>query len=139
MIFLLLATQAVFAATPLQELKKQDYSILLRDPTPAKEIPQDRCFLLPQVNQALSRVQQRMRVLQAGIRVSRCYEAGDARYGKGAAVEVALAQEGKVTPRQFIAALKAEGFREAGKGKGIFVHEASEASAIQSTPVAELP
>lgn len=139
MMLWLLLFNVTFASAPLQELKKSDLSILLREPTMIKEDRNARCFLLPAVNEGLSRVQQRMRVLQAGMRVTRCYEPGDARYGKGAVVEVEMTGSGQVSHKQFTAWMRKEGFREAHKKKGIFVHEASEESKIFKTPVAELP
>lgn len=130
----------VFAAPALEELRKLDFSILSGHKG-GKELAADRCFLRPEVNQALSRVQQRMQVLKLGLRVEKCYVPSDAEYGKGASVKLALAKpakQAKDAKRQLLAALKAEGFQATGKGKG-YRHESWDSAPMESTPVDVLP
>jgi hypothetical protein len=120
----------------LQELKKADYSILLKDPDRPSDL-KARCFLLPEVNQALVAVQQRLRVWQATLRVEKCYQPGNFRFGRGAAVVVSLAKEGRARPRELLEAMEAEGFSK--KKKGTFLHASWKKAAIQNKLVQDLP
>lgn len=129
----------VLAASGLEELRKLDYSILSGHQG-GKEKPAERCFLRAEVNQALSRVQQRMQVLQLGLRVEKCYVPSDPEYGKGAAVKAALAKPAKAAKdaqRQLLTAFRAEGFKST--GKGIYRHEIWDRASMESTPVDALP
>ena len=134
MIFLLFA--AAWAAPSLEELKKVDFSIVVKD-AKARPAPEERCFFRPEVNQALMRVQQRLRLVQLGLQVDKCYRPSDAQFGKGAAVAVAPAKVQKGARLALNKAMLAEGFKE--KGKGIFLHETWDRSPVESVPVAELP
>ncbi len=127
------------AAPSLEELRKLDFSILSGHKG-GRERPSERCFLRPEVNRALSRVQQRLQVLQLGLRVEKCYVPSDAVFGKGAAVKLVLskpAKEAKDAKRQLLAALRAEGFKS--KGKGTYRHEIWKEAPMESTPVDALP
>lgn len=127
---------SAWAAPALEELKKADYSILLRTPDRPTE-PSERCFLLPEVNNALVKVQQRLRVWQATLRVERCYQPKNKRFGRGAAVKVSLAKEGRATPKELVSSMTAEGFVK--KGKGVFLHDSWKNAKVQAIPVRDLP
>lgn len=127
---------SAWAGVPLEELKKADYSILLSAPDRPSE-PGSRCFLLPEVNADLVRVQQRLRVLQAVLKVERCYEPKDPKFGKGAAVSVSLAKEGRASRRVLFDVMEEVGFTA--KGRGVFYHGLWKKGQVQSTAVRDLP
>ncbi|MBY0369387.1 hypothetical protein K2X33_01795 [bacterium] len=122
------------------ELKKVDFSILLAQPSTPQESKSERCFFRPEVAEALSRVQQRMRMVQAGVRVKRCYEPGVVLFGTGAAVALEPAQkETPGAPESLRQALLAEKFRVENAKKGYYVYEPARRAKLEKTPVADLP
>jgi len=129
-----------WAAPDLIELKKVDFSILLAGPTSPQADAASRCFLRPAVAQALSRVQQRLRLLQIGMRVTRCYQPEIAGFGRGASVLAALVQkEIPGAPKALEHAFASEGFRVENAKKGHYVYRPAEGAPLETTPVAELP
>lgn len=131
-------TLALAAAPALQDIKKTDFSILLQVPSSPQQERGARCFVLAEVAEALSRVQQRMRLHQNGLRLTRCYQPADALFGRGAAVVAEAAQkEMPGSGRALRDALAAEGF--ASRGKGTYVFKAREGAPLVRTAIADLP
>lgn len=139
MLFSFLLVSFAWAATEqvtLQDLQKHDYSIRLAVPNPK---PAERCFLLPNVNQALTQVQQKAQLLQARLRVLQCYSPADPVFAKGSTVKLELAEKGTLAEKDFQKLLKREGFRAVDREKGIYVHGKSDSGEARTTPVDQLP
>ncbi len=120
----------------LQDLQKHDFSIRLKVAHPR---PEERCFLLPEVNQALSRVQQKVRLLQARLKVLQCYSPELKAFAKGSTVQLELAEKGTLAPQDFQKVLKAEGFQVFDKKAGIYIHASSDKGEIRNIAVEALP
>lgn len=125
-----------FASVDLTELKKHDYSIVLPPPAKRNDLSK-RCFLRPDVVEALGRVQQRLRLLHSGLRVSKCYDPKDPKFSRGAALSAELAELGQGNQKEFQRLMAAERFTR--EGKGVFLHETWKDRPSENIPISDLP